>query len=58
MRHARKPNPLSPAQQHSDPFRVLDHRLFTFMSELQKTIDELSPWFHNLHLPDGTQNCA
>lgn len=25
------------------------------MSEYQKTIDELSPWFHNLHLPDGTQ---
>jgi len=24
-------------------------------SELEKDIKELSPWFHNLHLPDGTQ---
>jgi len=22
---------------------------------IQQTIDELSPWFHNIHLPDGTQ---
>lgn len=25
------------------------------MSSLQKEIDSLQPWFHNLHLPDGTQ---
>lgn len=24
-------------------------------SELQQKIGELAPWFHNLHLPDGTQ---
>ncbi|MBB6441834.1 class I SAM-dependent methyltransferase [Phycisphaera mikurensis] len=24
------------------------------MPELQQRIDELAPWFHNLHLPDGT----
>lgn len=24
-------------------------------SNLVKTIDELAPWFHNIHLPDGTQ---
>lgn len=25
------------------------------MNNLQKKIDSLAPWFHNLHLPDGTQ---
>ncbi|HEX3019487.1 MAG TPA: TIGR04290 family methyltransferase [Chitinispirillaceae bacterium] len=25
------------------------------MTTLQKKIDSLAPWFHNLHLPDGTQ---
>jgi tRNA (mo5U34)-methyltransferase len=25
------------------------------MSQLQQAINDLSPWFHNLHLPDGTQ---
>ncbi len=25
------------------------------MNSLQKKIDSLAPWFHNLHLPDGTQ---
>lgn len=25
------------------------------MTELEKDIERLSPWFHNLHLPDGTQ---
>jgi tRNA (mo5U34)-methyltransferase len=24
-------------------------------AELQREIDDLGPWFHNLHLPDGTQ---
>ena len=24
---------------------------------IQKKIAELGPWFHNLHLPDGTQTC-
>lgn len=27
------------------------------MSELERQIAELGPWFHNLHLPDGTQTC-
>jgi tRNA (mo5U34)-methyltransferase len=22
---------------------------------LQQDIDNLAPWFHNIHLPDGTQ---
>lgn len=25
------------------------------MTDLQRTIEGLGPWFHNLHLPDGTQ---
>ena len=25
------------------------------MTSIQKKIDSLAPWFHNLHLPDGTQ---
>lgn len=25
------------------------------MTSIQKKIDTLAPWFHNLHLPDGTQ---
>ena len=24
-------------------------------NDLEQRIKELSPWFHNLHLPDGTQ---
>lgn len=24
-------------------------------SEIRRTVEELAPWFHNLHLPDGTQ---
>src|SRR4051812_10308771 len=27
------------------------------MSNLQENISSLGPWFHNLHLPDGTQTC-
>lgn len=27
------------------------------MSSLERRISELAPWFHNLHLPDGTQTC-
>ncbi|HET9954802.1 MAG TPA: TIGR04290 family methyltransferase [Polyangiaceae bacterium] len=27
------------------------------MSDLARQIQELGPWFHNLHLPDGTQTC-
>src|SRR3954464_14747194 len=26
-------------------------------SELRDDIQRLGPWFHNLHLPDGTQTC-
>ncbi|HEX8525201.1 MAG TPA: TIGR04290 family methyltransferase [Tepidisphaeraceae bacterium] len=26
-------------------------------SALEKEIEALGPWFHNLHLPDGTQTC-
>src|SRR4051812_9583210 len=26
-------------------------------STLQEEIEALGPWFHNLHLPDGTQTC-
>ena len=24
---------------------------------LREEIEALGPWFHNLHLPDGTQTC-
>lgn len=27
------------------------------MSDLARKIQELEPWFHNLHLPDGTETC-
>jgi tRNA (mo5U34)-methyltransferase len=27
------------------------------MSTLQHELEQLGPWFHNLHLPDGTQTC-
>src|SRR5437763_2281881 len=26
-------------------------------SSLAREIQQLGPWFHNLHLPDGTQTC-
>ncbi|HYO96087.1 MAG TPA: TIGR04290 family methyltransferase [Polyangiaceae bacterium] len=26
-------------------------------SRIQRDVERLSPWFHNLHLPDGTQTC-
>jgi tRNA (mo5U34)-methyltransferase len=29
----------------------------TTRCDLQHEIDNLGPWFHNLHLPDGTQTC-
>lgn len=27
------------------------------MTELERRIEGLGPWFHNLHLPDGTETC-
>jgi tRNA (mo5U34)-methyltransferase len=27
------------------------------MSDLAREVEELGPWFHNLHLPDGSQTC-
>jgi len=27
------------------------------MSDLQSELQQLAPWFHNLHLPDGIQTC-
>jgi tRNA (mo5U34)-methyltransferase len=27
------------------------------MTSLQNSIDQLGPWFHNLHLPNGVQTC-
>jgi tRNA (mo5U34)-methyltransferase len=27
------------------------------MTDLARTVEQLGPWFHNLHLPDGSQTC-
>src|SRR5687768_7539461 len=27
------------------------------LAGIEKDIDQLGPWFHNLHLPDGSQTC-
>src|SRR3954451_1069192 len=27
------------------------------LTETQRAIARLGPWFHNIHLPDGTQTC-
>lgn len=35
--------------------RTLQTTIRTPLTDLEREIAELSPWFHNLHLPDGTQ---
>ena len=35
--------------------RLLQHYVSAASEEREREIAELGPWFHNLHLPDGTQ---